>query len=283
MSSEAATAYAALVTAAIEQRARIRGPDGASDRWSDLADRFRQDPRRPFDPNLEAIASYLRPEDVLLDVGGGAGRMSLPLAFRCREVINVEPSPSMAAAFVETARQAGIENARLFHTDWLSAVAATGDVSLVANVTYFVQDIVPFVEKLVAASRRRVIIAVSTEPPASRGGALFRLVYGEDLAKAPSYRELLPVLWDMDILPDVRVLGAGGLGPERQEFDSRDEAVHAALSTPWLAREDRERARPVVEANFDSLFVKTAAGFRRATPENARLVLITWETNAGSG
>ncbi len=38
---------------------------------------------------MEAITSYVQPEDTVIDVGGGAGRVSLPLALCCQEVINV--------------------------------------------------------------------------------------------------------------------------------------------------------------------------------------------------
>ena len=43
---------------------------------------------------------------------------------------------------------------------WLRLAAAdvSGDVSLASSVTYFVHDIVPFIEKMVTASRRRVMI-----------------------------------------------------------------------------------------------------------------------------
>jgi SAM-dependent methyltransferase len=40
---------------------------------------------------------------VVVDVGGGAGRYSLPLASRCREVVNVDPSAAMGAAFAANA------------------------------------------------------------------------------------------------------------------------------------------------------------------------------------
>src|SRR5215216_6378476 len=152
---QSADAYAARLDAQVAQAARIAGARPLADRWGGaMASRFRLDPRRPLDPVLEAVAAYLSPGDVLLDVGGGAGRVSLPLAGRCREVINVEPSPGMAAAFRDAAREAGIANARAVEADWLEAGEA-GDVAVASDVTYFVRDIVPFVKKLDAAARKR--------------------------------------------------------------------------------------------------------------------------------
>src|SRR5882672_9819139 len=84
----AAETYAARIDAVQAQRARLHGTPPPQDPWGGLvARRFRADPHRQLDANLAVLASYTRPEDVLIDVGGGAGRVALPLALRCREVI----------------------------------------------------------------------------------------------------------------------------------------------------------------------------------------------------
>src|SRR4029077_5318355 len=113
-----------------------------------LAQPFHADPRRPLDSLLTTIASYVREGDVLVDVGGGAGRLSLPLALRCREVVIVDPSEGMRAVFEKTAKDAGITNARFVTAGWLEADDIEGDVALVAHVTYFVREIAPFLRKL---------------------------------------------------------------------------------------------------------------------------------------
>ena len=52
-----------------------------------------------------------------------------------------------------------------------------------SDMTYLVRDIVPFIEKMEAAPRRRVMITVRSEPPPNRGAGLFRRVYGEERAR----------------------------------------------------------------------------------------------------
>ena len=95
----AAQTYAALIDAVHAQRSRIHGQQPAEDRFGGLvAQRFRADPHRDLDANLQVVASYVQPDDVFLDVGGGAGRVGLSLALRCRQVINVDSSPGMAGA-----------------------------------------------------------------------------------------------------------------------------------------------------------------------------------------
>jgi len=160
--------YAARVDAVLAQRTRLRGPQPPGDLFADLpADNplVNADPRRPLGPNLEIIASYIAPNDVIVDVGGGAGRISLPLALRCREVINVEPSVAMGAGFNANVSQAGIGNARVIAGDWLSVDPPVGTVALVNHITYLTWDIVPFIRKLERAGPCTVLITVNCPPP----------------------------------------------------------------------------------------------------------------------
>src|SRR5215510_159898 len=118
----AAETYAARIDAVRAQRARLHGAPPPDDPWAGpIARRFRADPHRLLDANLAVLASYTRPEDVLLDVGGGAGRVALPLALRCREVTVVDASPGMGTEFAAAAAGAGIQNAHFVHSDWLEA------------------------------------------------------------------------------------------------------------------------------------------------------------------
>ena len=276
----AANRYAIMVNAVNAQRARVQGPVAGEDYWrGPVARSFRFDPLRNLDANLAVIASFVEPWDVLLDIGGGAGRVSLSLARRCRKVINVEPSPGMRQEYLESAAEAGISNARLVHARWPEAEGLKGDVAFSADVTYFVADIVPFIRGLEDASRRRVILNLWSQPPPNRRAQTFALVYGEAQEPLPGHTQLLPVLWEMGILPDVRVMP---LLPwwERDEISTRNEAVEVALEGSWLNPEDLDHARGVIESHFDELFATTAQGLRPLWRPGMRELLITWEAGA---
>src|SRR5215471_1325477 len=178
----AADRYAARVDAVLAQRTRLRGPQPQGDQRAGCpADNplVKADPLRPLDPNLAVIASYIKPDDVIIDVGGGAGRISLPLALRCREVINIEPSPTMRMGFKKNAAGAKISNARIIEGEWPSVDAPVGSVALVNHVTYLTREIVPFIKKLEQAGRRRILITVNSVPPPSFQRVLYQLVHGE--------------------------------------------------------------------------------------------------------
>ena len=288
----AADQYAARVDAVLAQRTRLRGPQPPGDLFAGLpADHpiLKADPRRPLDPNLEIIASYIAPDDVVIDVGGGAGRVSLPLALRCREVINVEPSVAMRAGFTANVTLAGITNARVIAGDWLTVAPPVGTVALVNHVTYLTREIVPFIAKLERAGQRRVLITVNSPPPPSWYRVLYHLVHGEPEEVVPGHAELVNVLWELGILPDVRVLPLHSAVPI-VPAPTCEAAITGAVVrfegdqwTFWPLRADLERRlRHLLETRFDELFAAGPDGFipRWITPP--REILITWQPNTGA-
>ena len=282
----AADRYAARVDAVLAQRTRLRGPQPPGDKRAGCpADHplLTADPLRPIGPNLAVIASYIEADDVIIDVGGGAGRMSLPLALRCREVINVEPSPTMATGFRTNAAGAGISNTRIIEGERPHVDVPAGSVALVNHVTYMTREIVPFIKKLEQAGRRRVLITVNSVPGPSIQRVLYQLVHGEAEEVVPGHVELINVIWELGILPDIRVLPQPTV--PFTPAPSCDAAIAGAISRfPgeqwgwWGLEPDLEhRLRSILEARFDELFAADPEGFIPRYVAPGREILITWE------
>jgi len=229
-----------------------------------------------MDGNLAVIASYVRPDDVVVDVGGGAGRVCLLLSRNCREVINVEPSPGMGAEFQSSTDEAGITNARLVSSSLADADGLKGDIVFTADVTYFVSDVVAFVRQMEAAAARRLMITIWSEPPPNRRANLFQMIYGEEQNIFPGQAQLLPVLWDLGILPDVLVMPESPWW-ENQRPPTKEAAIEMVLEDRVIKPQDRDRAQPLIESRFDELFAASVAGFVPQWRSDMREILITWE------
>ena len=160
-------------------------------------------------------------------------------------------------------------------SDWLEIEELQGDVIVTANVTYFVRDIVGFVSKLEQATRRRVVMNVWSVPPPNRNRSLFRLVYGEDLEEAPGHQQLLPVLWEMGILPEVYLLPGDFRAGEFPQ--SREEAIREIMRGRWIGPKDQEQARRVIEKHFQEIYEEGPEGFIPLWRPVVRELMITWE------
>lgn len=274
MTSSAADRYAATYDAAL-QTGRLFDHDRPGDRWAGLASEFRMDPRRALDGNLSVIAGYLESGDKLIDVGAGAGRVSLAMASRVAQVMGIEPSAGMREQFLASRDEAGITNAPVV-AEWWMDCDETGDVVHLADVTYFVRDIVPFINKLHNAASRRVMITVWNPTPADVDQFPRRALLGEAPPKWPGLPELSAVLWEMGVLPHIRPLpehpwwlpeAAGGL--------SDADATNLAMRV--LESED-DALRQRVASSLDDLFERDADGLTPRWLNPMREILITWET-----
>ena len=270
----AAAHYNAMVSACREQQARLATPYGES-YWDRFAHTYRFDPNRLPEMSIREVIRRMEMEDEIIEVGGGAGRVGLPLVLRGKSLRNVEPSAAMREQFRLAVWQHEVRNAEAIASAWPMSESNSADLVVTADVTYFIDDIEPFLQAMHDAARRRVAILTWTVPPPNVNAKLFRLAFGEPQAPSPGYRELLPVLWELDIVPDVLVVNDEPFAwPERRPTND-DEALEFVYNelSPRDEAAVAERLRPVL----GELFMREDAYFPTwRTP--SRAMLITWET-----
>ena len=233
--------WKALIQAEHAQSERMRAPGPAGDFWRDYAQMFRTDPHRSGDPILNRLLEEVSPDDVLIDVGAGGGRMALPLALRCRQVVAVEPSPSMIQVLEEQARGYGIGNITVVRASWEEAEVGPADLTLCCNVLYTIQEIEPFLRKLESHARKRVLIVLYSTPPQSQIYPLWQEIHGEERIPLPSLPELAEVLQELDIPAQIEMLPPQ---PARG-FDSLEQAIDQLASRLYLGEGSDKKARLV--------------------------------------
>ena len=189
------------------QSQQIRAAQGITevDRWEVVSPLFKANPRRTDDIEVNRLLREVTPAMTVLDVGGGAGRFALPLGLRCQHVTVVEPSPSMGEGLRQIAAESGICNVSLVAKRWEEAEVEPADLMLSAHVIYMIEDIRAFVEKMVAHARQKVLMLMFMRPPLARYVPFWRRVHGEDKRELAGAGELMQVLWEMDLYPDLEM------------------------------------------------------------------------------
>ncbi len=179
--------WARRVRANREQVERLREAPESTDFYGPVAGVFKADPRRTGEPALDILRAAVVPGETWLDIGAGGGRYALPLALLAREVIAIDPSDGMLAVLRESMAENAITNVRLVQSRWPMSEPLHGDVCLIANVGYDIEDIGPFLDAMEAAAGRLCVAVLQARSPAAVAESFWPPIHGEA-------RELLPAL-----------------------------------------------------------------------------------------
>jgi molybdenum cofactor cytidylyltransferase len=245
LASIAAAAWDDQVAANREQVSRVREAAERGDFFASVSSLFRADPDRTDDPVLGALLEEVRSEDVVLDIGCGAGRYALPLARRVREVIGVDPSAAMLSALEEGMEAHQVSNIRVSRGRWPASAAdlarvgeTIADVSLIAHLGYAVSPIEPFLVAMEDATRRRCVAILMDRAPASVVDPFWPVVHGEALMPLPAAGSLIDLLAARG-----REVATRWLDRPPRAHASRDEMVRFLRRHLWITAGGEKDAR----------------------------------------
>jgi len=146
-------------------------------------------------PTVALVDDIVGEGGSILDVGAGAGRLSIPLAVRGHRVTAVERDEGMAAMLGEAARREGVEVTRIVGS-WpqVSGNAHAHDVCLSSHVVYDVAALGPFLEAMHQVARRAVVIEMTPRHPWSGLSGYYRALHGIDRPSRPTVDDFAAVV-----------------------------------------------------------------------------------------
>ncbi len=231
----------------------------------------RQDnPDRTDDPVLNSLYAAVGPQTTVLDIGGGTGRYAIPLASRAKHVTVVDPSDGSVERLQSIAAERGITNITAITSDWETADVEAADIVLCSLVLHHVPDIQPFMLKLAQMATDRVMVVEMMEFPGMIETPFYQRVHGSDPTPLPALPDLMNVLWEMDVHPDLEMFPST---PPRLEADKAGalEYLRGRLGVEAGTEKDKRLQSAITE-----LIEETPSGLIIKGVKPQRLGIVSW-------
>ena len=180
--------------------------DPNQDFWEGMAQNFKDDPFRKGDPVIDRLEQEFAECRTLVDIGGGAGRLALPLSLSRGAVTVVDSSKSMLLELQDSCEEAKIENVSSVFGLWEDAVIDIHEGALCSHVTYGIENIGKFLENVNQYASKRVVIIAFMKSPQAHLESLWREVHEEERVHLPGVPELMDVLWQLGIAPELNII-----------------------------------------------------------------------------
>jgi hypothetical protein len=187
-----------------------------------------------------------------------------------RRTDDVEVNRILRESLRQMAMEAGIDNVTIVAKRWEEAELDWADVVISAHVIYMIEDLGTFIVKMVEHARDKVFMPTFIRPPMARYAPFWRWVHDEDRAELPGAAELMQVLWDMDIYPNVEMFEPIPF----RAFKDWQTALEILRQRLHVTPDTAEDAR--LQKAIQALLMKTPNGYAMQGTAPGRLALISW-------
>lgn len=249
----------------------------SADFWDRRARGFHRSTRASAsnDPFYLRLREQVTAQDSVLDVGAGTGRFSLALAPLVRQVTALEPNASMLGYLRQEIAASGARNLATVQSEWENAPAdLRADIVICSHVLYPILDIVPFLQKLDAASERACYLYLRATHIDEITAPLWRHFHGDRRCLPPGYIHALDVLYELGIYANVEVLTA----PFTLNYPSLQEAEEELLEQ--LILEDTASTRQELRALLADWLIERADHTWSSPQWNMTSALLYWSRQA---
>jgi SAM-dependent methyltransferase len=217
----------------------------------------------------------LRPNDTVLDVGAGGGRLAVPIAKKVAHVTALDPSGAMLSLLREHMGETRQENFSCLQIRWEDVEVAVDllphDV-VIDSFTLGFYDLKEALQKLDAAALRAVYLFWHAgEWRSAQELLLYRTVFGEAAVQAwgyPDYIYVVNILHDLGIFANMRI------------YEATWETVYespAEAAEHWARMHDVSPDHfPTLQEHFAKILVRQEDG--RYLDSVSRLQAMIWWT-----
>ena len=130
------------------------------------------------DPLLDFILKNINSQTMILDVGAGSGRWTIPLAKIAGRVTAVEPSDAMGNILRENLVSTRVNNVEIVQSCWEEAIVQPHDIIVCAHAMYATPDLGSFVRKVEQYARKSCYLAMRLPSADGIIGMLSLSIYG---------------------------------------------------------------------------------------------------------
>lgn len=186
----------------------VENGDLASYWDKDAAQRFRRISKNENSSEKQIKEFNLRQTDIVLDIGCGTGRLTIPIAKRVKYVYGIDISKEMLKIAKEQAEKEGLKNIKLINANFETFDVnriKKADVSVSYN-SLCVYDIKNTLIKINSITKRDVFIFTFAGKGEWLDERLAETIYGKRIRNVPSSAEIIHnLLKEMGINPDYEV------------------------------------------------------------------------------